>query len=122
MQRGWDRTGEVRTASRIDVPAAFARVPGGDVTVAGTAWATHCGVAAVEVRVDGGPWQEAVLAADAGPDVWRQWHHTWRSATPGTHRLEVRATDATGAVQEETRRPPFPAGATGWHSTVVTVL
>ncbi|MEU1506279.1 molybdopterin-dependent oxidoreductase [Kitasatospora sp. NPDC005748] len=122
VQRGWDRTGEVRTASRIDVPAAFARVPGGDVTVAGTAWATHRGVAAVEVRVDGGPWQEAVLAADAGPDVWRQWHHTWRSAAPGTHRLEVRATDATGAVQEETRRPPFPAGATGWHSTVVTVL
>ncbi|MFC5888151.1 molybdopterin-dependent oxidoreductase [Kitasatospora aburaviensis] len=121
VQRGWDRTGEVRTASRIDVPAAFARVQAGDVTVAGTAWATHRGVAAVEVRVDGGPWQEAALAADAGPDMWRQWHHTWRSATPGTHRLEVRATDAAGAVQDETRRPPFPSGATGWHSTVVTV-
>ncbi|MFJ4799001.1 molybdopterin-dependent oxidoreductase [Kitasatospora purpeofusca] len=121
VRRGWDRTGEVRTASRIDVPAAFARVPAGDVTVAGTAWATHRGIAAVEVRVDGGPWQEAGLAADAGPDVWRQWHHTWQGAAPGTHRLEVRATDATGAVQEETRRPPFPSGATGWHSTVVTV-
>ncbi|MFE6746150.1 molybdopterin-dependent oxidoreductase [Kitasatospora purpeofusca] len=121
VRRGWDRTGEVRTASRIDVPAAFARVPAGEVVVAGTAWATHRGIAAVEVRVDGGPWQEARLAADAGPDVWRQWHHTWTAAAPGTHRLEVRATDATGAVQEETRRPPFPSGATGWHSTVVTV-
>nr|WP_308222611.1 molybdopterin-dependent oxidoreductase [Kitasatospora sp. A2-31] len=121
VERGWDRTGEVRTASRIEVPAAFARVRAGDVTVAGTAWATHRGVAAVEVRVDGGPWQQAALAADAGPDVWRQWHHTWRSATPGTHHLEVRATDATGTVQDGTRRPPFPSGATGWHSTVVTV-
>ncbi|MGW4893170.1 molybdopterin-dependent oxidoreductase [Kitasatospora sp. NPDC004240] len=122
VARGWDRTGEVRTASRIDVPTAFARVPAGDVTVAGTAWATHRGVAAVEVRVDGGPWQQAVLAADAGPDVWRQWHHTWHGATSGTHRLEARATDGSGAVQDEVRRPPFPSGATGWHSTVVTVL
>ncbi|MFE4519169.1 molybdopterin-dependent oxidoreductase [Kitasatospora sp. NPDC056783] len=122
VARGWDRTGEVRTASRIDVPAAFARVPAGDVTVAGTAWATHRGVAAVDVRVDGGPWQQAVLAADAGPDVWRQWHHTWHGATRGTHRLETRATDAAGELQGEERRPPFPSGATGWHSTVVTVL
>ncbi|MGW2548473.1 hypothetical protein ACWC5I_48385, partial [Kitasatospora sp. NPDC001574] len=45
----------------------------------------------------------------------------WTGATPGTHRLEVRATDAAGAVQDEARRPPYPSGATGWHSTVVTV-
>ncbi|MFE2724188.1 molybdopterin-dependent oxidoreductase [Kitasatospora sp. NPDC059327] len=121
VQRGWDRTGAVRTASRIDVPLPFARVPAGEVTLAGTAWATHRGVGAVEVRVDGGPWQQARLAEDAGPDVWRQWSHRWTGATPGTHRIEVRAVDAAGAVQEETRRPPYPSGSTGWHSTVVTV-
>lgn len=121
VRRGWDRTGAVRTASRIEVPAPFARVPAGDVTVAGTAWATHRGIAAVEVRTDGGAWQEALLAADAGPDLWRQWSHTWTGATPGTHRIEVRATDATGAVQTGNRAAPYPAGATGWHSTVVTV-
>ncbi|WP_371503257.1 molybdopterin-dependent oxidoreductase [Kitasatospora sp. NBC_00374] len=121
VERGWDRTGTVRTASRIEVPAAFAKVPAGDVTVAGTAWATHRGIAAVEVRVDGGPWAEARLAADAGPDLWRQWSHDWTGARPGTHRIEVRATDAGGAVQPEARAAPFPAGATGWHSTVVTV-
>ncbi|MFJ9951813.1 molybdopterin-dependent oxidoreductase [Kitasatospora sp. NPDC091207] len=121
VRRGWDRTGEVRTASRIDVPLPFARVPAGEVTLAGTAWATHRGVGAVEVRVDGGPWQQARLAEDAGPDVWRQWSHRWSGATPGTHRIEVRAVDAAGAVQEETRRPPYPSGSTGWHSTVVTV-
>ncbi|WP_104821220.1 molybdopterin-dependent oxidoreductase [Kitasatospora sp. MMS16-BH015] len=121
VRRGWDRTGLVRTASRIDVPAPFARVPAGEVTVAGTAWATHRGIAAVEVRVDGGPWAEATLAADAGPDLWRQWSYQWSNARPGTHRLEVRATDATGAVQPEARAAPFPSGATGWHSTVVTV-
>lgn len=121
VQRGWDRTGTVRIASRIEVPAPFARVPAGDVTVAGTAWATHRGIAAVEVRFDGGPWQEALLAPDPGPDLWRQWFHTWTGAAPGTHRIEVRATDTTGAVQTQNRAAPYPAGATGWHSTVVTV-
>nr|WP_033260313.1 molybdopterin-dependent oxidoreductase [Kitasatospora sp. SID7827] len=121
VRRGWDRTGAVRTASRIEVPAPFAKVPAGDVDVAGTAWATHRGVAAVEVRIDGGAWQPAGLAADAGPDLWRQWSYHWRGAAPGTHRIEVRATDATGAVQPESRAAPFPAGATGWHSTVVIV-
>ncbi len=121
VRRGWDRTGAVRTTSRIEVPAPFARVPAGDVTVAGTAWATHRGITAVEVRVDGGPWQQTVLATDAGPDLWRQWSHRWTGATPGAHRIEVRATDATGAVQTGDRAAPFPSGATGWHSTVVTV-
>ncbi|WP_441249432.1 molybdopterin-dependent oxidoreductase [Kitasatospora sp. McL0602] len=122
VRRGWDRTGTVRTASRIEVPAPFAHVPAGAVTVAGTAWATRRGIAAVEVRADGGPWAEAALAADAGPDVWRQWTYEWPNARPGTHRIEVRATDATGAVQTEARKPPFPSGSTGWHSTVVTVI
>ncbi|MFC8716649.1 molybdopterin-dependent oxidoreductase [Kitasatospora sp. NPDC057198] len=121
VRRGWDRTGTVRTASRIEVPAPFAKVPAGAVDLAGTAWATHRGIAAVEVRIDGGPWQRAELAADAGPDLWRQWSYAWTGATPGTHRIEVRATDAAGAVQPESRAAPFPAGATGWHSTVVTV-
>ncbi|MFD7729615.1 molybdopterin-dependent oxidoreductase [Kitasatospora phosalacinea] len=121
VRRGWDRTGTVRTASRIEVPAPFAKVPAGEVTVAGTAWATHRGIAAVEVRIDEGPWQQAELAADAGPDLWRQWSHRWAAAAPGTHRIEVRATDSSGAVQPEQRTTPFPAGATGWHSTVVTV-
>ncbi|GLW54572.1 molybdopterin-dependent oxidoreductase [Kitasatospora phosalacinea] len=121
VRRGWDRTGAVRTASRIEVPAPFAKVPAGAVDLAGTAWATHRGIAAVEVRIDESPWQQAELAADAGPDLWRQWSYAWTGATPGTHRIEVRATDTTGAVQPESRAAPFPAGATGWHSTVVTV-
>ncbi|MFD9130097.1 molybdopterin-dependent oxidoreductase [Kitasatospora sp. NPDC059571] len=121
VKRGWDRTGTVKTASRIEVPAPFARVPAGDVLLAGTAWATHRGIGAVEVRVDGGPWERTDLAADAGPDLWRQWSHTWRGATAGTHRIEVRATDAAGRTQPEARTPPFPSGSTGWHSTVVTI-
>ncbi|MFD0327400.1 Ig-like domain-containing protein [Streptacidiphilus monticola] len=89
--------------------------------VAGTAWATHRGIAAVEVRVDGGPWRQAHLAEAVGPDTWRQWTWEWADAQPGTHTLQVRATDATGATQPEQRQPPFPAGATGWHGIVAIV-
>ncbi len=55
-----------------------------------------------------------------GIDTWRQWTWTWQ-ATPGTHRLEVRATDGEGRTQQMARVPPFPDGATGHHSIVVTV-
>ncbi|MFF4651457.1 molybdopterin-dependent oxidoreductase [Streptomyces sp. NPDC001380] len=120
VRREWAPRAPVKTASRIEVPKPFARVASGAVTVAGTAWATHRGVDAVEVRVDGGPWAEARLAPQVSEDVWRQWTWDW-TAPPGTHRIEVRAIDGTGAVQTEARATPFPDGATGWHSTVVTV-
>ncbi|MEV8634151.1 molybdopterin-dependent oxidoreductase [Streptosporangium sp. NPDC051023] len=119
-ERGWAVDAPVKTMSRIDVPAPFGRLRAGAVTVAGVAWAQHRGVAGVEVRVDGGPWQEARLAAVPGPDTWRQWAWTWQ-ATPGGHTVEVRATDAAGHTQQSSRVTPFPDGATGWHSVAVTV-
>jgi DMSO/TMAO reductase YedYZ molybdopterin-dependent catalytic subunit len=119
-RRGWAAQAPVRTFSRIDVPASFAQVPAGRTAVAGVAWAQHRGVEAVEVRVDGGPWQAARLGAAPSTDTWRQWVWAW-DAEPGQHTLEVRATDATGEAQPQTRRPPRPDGATGWHSVVVRV-
>jgi DMSO/TMAO reductase YedYZ molybdopterin-dependent catalytic subunit len=119
VQRGWSKIAPVKTASRIDVPKPFARVPSGTVTAAGVAWATHRGIDAVEVRSDGGPWTLARLAQADTPDTWRQWTCDLNLA-PGLHKLEVRATDATGAAQTEQRADTFPDGATGWHSVVIT--
>ncbi len=102
------------------MPRPFARVKAGRVAVGGVAWAQHRGVRGVQVRVDGGDWQDAGLAAVPGPDTWRQWVWGW-DARPGLHRLEVRSTDMTGETQPGTRRPPKPDGATGWHSVTVTV-
>ncbi|WP_131740999.1 molybdopterin-dependent oxidoreductase, partial [Actinomadura roseirufa] len=119
-RRGYAERAPVKTFSRIDVPRPFARLAAGRVAVAGTAWAQHRGVDAVEWQVDGGPWREASAAPVPGPDTWRQWAAEW-NAVPGTHTLRVRATDGTGATQPEGRARPFPDGATGWHSVVVTV-
>jgi DMSO/TMAO reductase YedYZ molybdopterin-dependent catalytic subunit len=92
-QRGWSARAPIKTECRIDLPRGD--VHAGPVTVAGVAWAQHKGVAAVEVRVDRGGWQPARLAAVPGIDTWRQWSWQW-DATPGRHRIEARATDATG--------------------------
>ncbi|MFD6896654.1 molybdopterin-dependent oxidoreductase [Rhodococcus sp. NPDC060086] len=120
-RRGWAEKAPIKTASRIDVPASFARVSAGEVLVAGTAWAQHRGISRVEVRVDDGPWADATLAEEYSIDTWRQWYWRWQ-AVPGTHTLQVRATDKDDEVQTEVRVEPIPDGASGWHTRSVTVV
>jgi len=120
VPRGWSPQGPIKTQSRIDVPRARNRLTAGPVTVAGVAWAQHRGIRRVEVRVDDGPWREAELAPAVSVDTWVQWSWRWE-ATPGEHRLQVRATDATGDTQTEWRQDVVPDGATGWHEVRVKV-
>ncbi|MFI6435197.1 molybdopterin-dependent oxidoreductase [Streptomyces sp. NPDC050759] len=120
VRRDYAALAPVKTQSRIDTPAAGKRLEQGRVMVAGVAWAQHRGVSAVEVRVDDGPWQQAQLSAVPSVDTWRQWSWPWQ-ATPGKHRLQVRATDSTGQVQTGKAHKPLPDGATGWHTIKVTV-
>ena len=120
VQRGWTRDGPIKTMARIDSPKPLARVSAGTVAVAGVAWAQHHGIDGVEVRIDGGHWQAARMAAVDTIDTWRQWVLEW-DAPAGNHTIEARATDATGGTQTEARAEPFPNGATGWHSVVMTV-
>jgi DMSO/TMAO reductase YedYZ molybdopterin-dependent catalytic subunit len=120
VRRGYDRTGAVKTGSRIDLPRPFARLNPGPVIVAGVAYAQHRGISAVQVRIDGGPWRDAELTTQVNVDTWRQWRTTWL-ATPGTHQIQVRAADRDGNVQPQARTPVFPSGATGWELIVVTV-
>jgi DMSO/TMAO reductase YedYZ molybdopterin-dependent catalytic subunit len=120
IQRGWAERAPIKTMSRIDTPSPFLDLRAGEVPVAGVAWAQHVGVERVEVSVDDGPWQVAELAAEDTIDTWRQWIYRWQ-ATPGEHRLKVRATDRGGGTQTADRAEPFPDGATGHHQIVVRV-
>lgn len=119
--RGWSAKGPIKTESRIDLPRDGATVPAGKTVVAGVAWAQHKGVDAVEVRVDRGRWRQARLAEAPTADTWRQWVLDDWDATPGSHTIEVRATDATGYTQTGDRVPIAPDGATGWHTITVEV-
>ncbi|WP_245908747.1 molybdopterin-dependent oxidoreductase [Pseudosporangium ferrugineum] len=120
VPRGWSAQGPIKTQSRIDTPRDGSGRKAGPVTVAGVAWAQHRGIAKVEVQVDAGPWAEATLAPPVSADTWVQWSWQWQ-ATPGKHTLRVRATDTTGETQTSTPTPTAPDGATGWHSTQVTI-
>ena len=118
--RGWATEAPIKTSSRIDVPKGFARIKPGPAVAAGVAWAQHRGITKVEVQIDNGDWQPAELAAEDTIDTWRQWTFRW-NATPGNHKLTVRATDADGQVQTADRAAPRPNGSSGLHNTVVMV-
>jgi DMSO/TMAO reductase YedYZ molybdopterin-dependent catalytic subunit len=119
-QRGWAPQAVIKTESRIDVPVSGATKRAGRIPVAGVAWAQHRGIDAVHVRVDGGPWNQATLAAVPGIDTWRQWRWYW-DAAPGRHVIEARATDGTGHTQTSLAAPPEPNGASGYPSVQVTI-
>jgi DMSO/TMAO reductase YedYZ molybdopterin-dependent catalytic subunit len=120
VQRGWARIAPIKTQSRIDTPRGGSTRQAGRVVVAGVAWDQHTGIERVEVRVDDGPWTDAALAAQDSVDTWRQWRYDW-DATPGSHAITVRATNADGVVQPSAPTPPFPDGAAGWHRIGLTI-
>jgi len=121
--QGWSQQAPIKTESRIDVPAGNASLAAGRTPVAGVAWAQHKGIAAVEVRVDRGPWHQARLAAVPDLDTWRQWVYDWDvSVSPGTYVIEARATDKTGYTQTALQEPPAPNGASGYPAVQVSVV
>ncbi|HLE85017.1 MAG TPA: molybdopterin-dependent oxidoreductase [Thermoanaerobaculia bacterium] len=117
VERNWDREARMKATSVIDtVAVAAAQDMGGRrlIPVGGIAHAGARGISRVEVRVDGGPWQEAKLRAPLSETTWVLWRHDWPFAE-GDHTFEVRCAEADGTPQIEERRPQRPSGATGLH-------
>lgn len=121
VQRGWGRKAPVKTMSRVDRPRPFEKVRAGRFVAAGVAWAQHTGIDRVEVRVDGGPWQQATISTEVNADTWRMWRIEL-DLRPGGHTVECRATDRNGYTQTNERANPIPDGATGWHSIAFTAV
>ncbi|MCA1655967.1 MAG: molybdopterin-dependent oxidoreductase [Pseudonocardiaceae bacterium] len=124
IPRGWSTRAPVKTQSRIDSPRDGANLARGRNTFAGTAWAQTIGIREVEVRVGGddgaGDWHPARLSTVVDVNTWRMWR-VELDLRPGEHRVQVRATDASGYTQTDALAPPAPDGATGWHTISVTV-
>jgi DMSO/TMAO reductase YedYZ molybdopterin-dependent catalytic subunit len=116
---GWDNTAEIKTASRIDVPAELSAVDG-ETVVAGVAWAGDRRIRRVEVSLDAGrTWTRAILRRELAPAAWRQWRLPWRPSGAGRVVLRVRAVDGRGDLQIVQERPPHPSGASGYHEVDV---
>jgi len=82
--------------------------------IEGMAWGPRP-IAAVEVKIDDGPWQKANLSASKAPYTWQSWTLNW-SPTPGKHTITSRATDDAGQVQPAMNDPVIANKKTYWES------
>ncbi len=118
VERGWDEVARVRSTSVIDTVAVRDVVESAGqrlVPVGGIAFAGARGISGVQVRVDGGPWQDAQLRTPLSETTWVIWRFDWPFAA-GDHTFEVRCAEADGAPQIEEEMGNRPSGATGIHS------
>ena len=112
VPRGWSQQAPMKTMTRIETPRSGRDGAAGTVTIAGTAWAVHKGVSAVEVRVDGGDWMRATLGGVPSPDTWRKWSVDWdrrrrHHRGPG-HRRRRSGPDRRGRRRRPGRRQRLP--------------
>ena len=118
VERGWDEVARVNAVSVIDAVAADAAYQSNGQTlvpVGGIAFAGARGISKVAVRVDGGPWQEAMLRTPLSETTWVIWRYDWPFQA-GRHEFEVRCAELDGTPQIEEERGNRPSGATGIHS------
>ena len=118
VERGWSKEARVKATSVIDAVAAHAAYERDGQTlvpVGGIAFAGARGVSKVEVRVDGGPWEEAMLRTPLSETTWVIWRYDWPFQS-GRHEFEVRCAELDGTPQIEEEQGNRPNGATGIHS------
>jgi DMSO/TMAO reductase YedYZ molybdopterin-dependent catalytic subunit len=120
-KRDWATDAPIKISSRIDTPKVLENIDAGDTFIGGIAWAQqNGGVAKVQVQIDGGAWQDAMLGPSAGNDYWRQWYLPW-TAESGSHNLSSRVIDGAGNTQTAARMDPFPEGSSGIQTLIVKV-
>ena len=95
----WNET----LVARIRVKSMVARLTrrGSRFTALGFALAGALPLRTIEVRVDGGPWQRAVVDPMNTRYSWQFFTYKWDNLSPGEHTIVSRATDANGVVQPE---------------------
>jgi hypothetical protein len=120
QKQGWSDSGTVRTESRIDTPSKAS--VGEPVWIAGVAWAGDRGISAVELSLDRGrTWERTKLHPPISRLAWTQWAQRWTPTRPGRQRVTCRAIDRAGRTQDNTKRPPHPSGASGYHEVEIEV-
>jgi DMSO/TMAO reductase YedYZ molybdopterin-dependent catalytic subunit len=121
-QQGWDHNAVVKTTARIDVPYDGALIKLGIVSLAGVAFAGMRGISKVEYSTNGGSsWSTAQFKAPLSNLTWVLWKADWAPSREGAYELRVRATDGTGAVQDERNAASYPSGATGYHRVNINI-
>ncbi len=127
---GWRNNAEDNTGSIILIPdhaparQRFRKLDetkdssyGGKVPIAGIAFAGNRGISKVEVSTDGGTtWKTAQIKDPLSQYTWVLWTAGYVPPNKENYKIVVRATDKTGNTQTTEMSPPFPNGATGYHT------
>ncbi|MFN2142466.1 MAG: molybdopterin-dependent oxidoreductase [Candidatus Promineifilaceae bacterium] len=124
VERNWDEVAQVKTTSVIDTVAVDHLIEDGDqrrVPIGGIAFSGARGISAVQVRVDGGEWQDAQLRSPLSETTWVIWRYEW-PFEEGQHLFEVRCRELDGTPQIEEQTDNRPSGATGIDSVEATIM
>jgi DMSO/TMAO reductase YedYZ molybdopterin-dependent catalytic subunit len=103
VMRGWDREGQMKATSVIDVVQPRGRAAsssnGETAEAGGIAHAGARGVSRVELRVDTGDWQPARLRDPLSDTAWVVWRANL-TAEQGEHQITVRCYEGDGTLQQ----------------------
>jgi DMSO/TMAO reductase YedYZ molybdopterin-dependent catalytic subunit len=105
------------SVGRARIKSAPARVVhrGGQYEILGMAWGAP--IKSVEVRIDGGPWQQASIdPSHRAKYAWVLWSLAWPDPKPGEHAITSRAIGADGSAQPAPSDPLIAGKHTYWES------
>jgi anti-anti-sigma factor len=105
----WQRGGQLmrepvslqRVRSLITEPEPDTEVEQGELPIRGVAWSGAAPIARVEVRIGGGPWQDARLVGERKRHSWQGWELIARLEQPGSAVISARATDRASRTQPD---------------------
>jgi DMSO/TMAO reductase YedYZ molybdopterin-dependent catalytic subunit len=90
-----------RVRSLITEPEPDTEVEQGELPIRGVAWSGAAPIARVEVRINGGPWQEARLLGEQRRYSWQGWELITCLGQHGSTVISARATDMASRTQPE---------------------
>lgn len=105
------------SVGRALLKSAPARVTRSDAgyRISGVAWGAP--IAKVEVKIDDGPWMEAMIdSTEEAEFAWKAWYLDWKDPSKGEHAVTSRATDLTGQIQPAMDDPWIAKKHTYWES------